>query len=998
MRRKNMTEKVKKTVALGLAATLVVGCVGQKLVANADIETTDGNAAAGEAASASDSTEEYSSERTGTNYTVTSAKYTLKDYTGEDVSYEVEKIVQGDAQSKLSTETKEYEKSDKVLKLTSGDKVELKLNVPEDGLYLMNLDYYSYDESILPVSMEMKVDGNYPFYETRNLEFETTWKLSDEPNKDRYDKEVVAIPDKVYQWETKAVGDSSYRNADPLKLELKKGIHTVSMEIQEGNFLLGNITLSGQKALAAYNGSEKADGDAIIEVQGEHFNTTNDSAIHGVTEYDAGVEPYEVGETVLNTLDSDSFSSAGQKVTYKFKVEKEGNYKIGMNYRQSEKTDFPVFVDVAVDGEIPNEAFRSYSMAYGTGYQRHTLADTNGNALTVHLTPGEHTISYTISMDNIRYIFEKLDVIMSEVNDLSLEITKVAGTNADKYRDLKLTRYIPDLEEKLNGYAKELRDLEKSAIKWSDSDERVAVMSSMLIAANQLESLAANTDEIPYRIAELSTSTNSVSHYLAQTIDDLLVNDLAIDRLWIYQDGAELPEENGFFDTLVKNVRRFVSSFTDDSYTTKSGDEEHLQVWVNRSNQYIQTMQKLIDEKFTPETGIEVDISVMPDQNKLVLANSANNAPDVALSLNYTVPYELGIRGALADMTQFDDFKEVAAPYEPGFFLTGTIGDKVYSMPETMNFWVLFYRTDTLEKLNIAVPQTQQEVIDMLPALQMRGLNYYYPTAGMLLMRNFHGTTPLIVQNGGSLYNPTAAEGTSFGSQETVKGFTELTDLFTVYNLPINIDNFYQHFRNGDMPIGVADFATYNMLKNAAPELDGSWKIALAPGTKKEDGTIDRTVCGQAEASVIFKSTSEREQKAWEFIKWWSSTETQAEYGQTLQTSYGNDYIWPTANMAAFDQLPLDSADKKVIKETAKNVVDVPRVPGTYMLEREVSNAFNEIVGGTDLQSRVDKAVKSINHEFDRKLEEFGYNNSDGSVKQEYKIPTIESVKKILGK
>ena len=89
-------------------------------------------------------------------------------------------------------------------------------------------------------------------------------------------------------------------------------------------------------------------------------------------------------------------------------------------------------------------------------------------------------------------------------------------------------------------------------------------------------------------------------------------------------------------------------------------------------------MQKLIDEKFTPQTGIQVDVSVMPDQNKLVLANSAGNAPDVATGLNYTIPYELGIRGALADMTQFSDFKEVASVYEPGFFLTGTIGDKVY--------------------------------------------------------------------------------------------------------------------------------------------------------------------------------------------------------------------------------------------------------------------------------------------------------------------------------
>ena len=92
------------------------------------------------------------------------------------------------------------------------------------------------------------------------------------------------------------------------------------------------------------------------------------------------------------------------------------------------------------------------------------------------------------------------------------------------------------------------------------------------------------------------------------------------------------------------------------------------------------------------------------------------------------------------------------------------------------------------------------------------------------------------------------------------------------------------------MPLGIADYATYNMLTNAAPELASSWDIALAPGTVQEDGSIDRSVCGCAEASVIFKSDDERQKKAWEFVKWWSSAETQAMFGQTIQISYGSDY------------------------------------------------------------------------------------------------------------
>ena len=36
-------------------------------------------------------------------------------------------------------------------------------------------------------------------------------------------------------------------------------------------------------------------------------------------------------------------------------------------------------------------------------------------------------------------------------------------------------------------------------------------------------------------------------------------------------------------------------------------------------------------------------ISLMPDQNKLVLANASGDAPDIATGLNYAQPYELAI-------------------------------------------------------------------------------------------------------------------------------------------------------------------------------------------------------------------------------------------------------------------------------------------------------------------------------------------------------------------
>ena len=149
-------------------------------------------------------------------------------------------------------------------------------------------------------------------------------------------------------------------------LELEAGSHEFRLAVNEGNFLLGGLALSAPAQIPEYAGGQKAEGEELIEIQGEEFTYRNDSSIHGVAEYDTSLSPYEVKDTVLNTIDSDSFVSAGQKVTYQFDVYKDGYYYIGMNYRQSDKNDFPVFLNVEIDGEIPNRLLESYPMAYTT--------------------------------------------------------------------------------------------------------------------------------------------------------------------------------------------------------------------------------------------------------------------------------------------------------------------------------------------------------------------------------------------------------------------------------------------------------------------------------------------------------------------------------------------------------------------------------------------------------------------------------------------------------
>jgi hypothetical protein len=121
-------------------------------------------------------------------------------------------------------------------------------------------------------------------------------------------------------------------------------------------------------------------------------------------------------------------------------------------------------------------------------------------------------------------------------------------------------------------------------------------------------------------------------------------------------------------------------------------------------------------------------------------------------------------------------------------------------------------------------------------------------------------------------------------------------------------------------------------------------------------------------------------------------TNTQSEFANQLQTLYGGEYLWNTANVEAFSQLPWAQEDKNVVLDQWKWLIEVPKIPGGYMTERELSNIWSEVVfDNKNPRAAVDEAVIVINKEIKRKMEEFGY-IQNGKVVRPYVVPTIEQV------
>ena len=143
---------------------------------------------------------------------------------------------------------------------------------------------------------------------------------------------------------------------------------------------------------------------------------------------------------------------------------------------------------------------------------------------------------------------------------------------------------------------------------------------------------------------------------------------------------------------------------------------------------------------------------------------------------------------------------------------------------------------------------------------------------------------------------------------------------------------------------------------------------------------------------MIFSNTKKKNE-AYQFLKWWLSSQTQLQYANDLQTKYGSDYIWNTANHVALAGMSYPLAHKKVILEQWSWQKEALRHPASYILEREVSNAWIAIVTqGEPFQARTDEATLAPNREIMRKLTEFGYFDKDGNKLKDYNVHLIEDI------
>ena len=230
-------------------------------------------------------------------------------------------------------------------------------------------------------------------------------------------------------------------------------------------------------------------------------------------------------------------------------------------------------------------------------------------------------------------------------------------------------------------------------------------------------------------------------------------------------------------------------------------------------------------------------------------------------------------------------------------------------------------------------------------------------------------------QTGQSIYNEDYTA-TTFDTEDAVEAFTMWTKFYTVYDFDQTYDAFTR-FRTGEMPILVQNYAFYNQLNVAAPEIKGLWDFTHVPGSYRTDENgnkiLDYTANSGSSGAVIFDSCSDK-QAAWDFIKWFTDTEAQVEYGKTIEAIMGPMGRYDTANLDALARLNWSTTEYAKISDQMANLREVPIIPASYAVTRNVYNAFRAVVNNQkNPRYQISSYNRDINSEIIRKLKELGF-------------------------
>ena len=859
--------------------------------------------------------------------------------------------------------------------------VSLTFQVEQAGMYNLSLDYYALPGKSKEIVFGLMVDGEYPFSEAENISLSRTYQDAGEIEQDIRGNETRPSQEEVFCWSTRRLINTDGYYDDPYEIYFSEGEHTLTFSYYQETMLIGSVTLAPVETLASYEAysADAQEAPAYLEIYEAEASYQKSSSMLYPT-YDrssVATSPSHYSKIRYNTIGQSNWGQQGQWISWEIEVPEDGWYSISFKARQNYQQGINSYRTLYIDGEIPFEEVKNIAFPYRLNWYMQTLGDGETPYL-FYLTEGRHELKMEVAAGPLGEVLKQLNDTVLFLNDIYRSSVMITGTTPDKYRTFYLMDEIPTLEQDITDAKAALDSLYEQIVEIVGTGGSEASVITEVSA--MLQEFLDKPLNIPNRISRFKTNLES----LGSLILTFSSQPLELDYIVVSAQEA-LPDVGaGFWAELQYVAQGFIASFVEDYNSiggAASGEgveiTSSIEVWVSNGRDQAQILKNLIDSSFTPETGINVEMSIVSTASgttasTLVQATLAGQGPDVALFTPRDMPVNLAMRGALAELSSLEGFDEIYDNFYESAWIPYIYEGGIYAVPETQNFDMLFYRTDIFEELGLEPPDTWEDFYAAVEILQKNNLGVGVletNTANAGVSSGISFFDKILLQNGGSYYNDDLTQ-TAFNTQVAYDAFETWTDLYSEYGLDRTFD-FYNRFRSGDMPMGIMTYTTYNQLDAAAPEIRGLWAMAPVPGTVQEDGSILRTETASGTGAVMLNDCEDK-QAAWKFMQWWASGDAQTDYGTELEASLGTLARYDAANKEAFSNLGWNDVEREALLAQWEQVTDIMQIPGNYFISRCLTNAFRAVVDEEYSPVRaLNTYNREMNAEITRKREEF---------------------------
>ena len=867
--------------------------------------------------------------------------------------------------------------------------------VPETAKYAVKLYYAATgNQKSTAIERACRIDDEYPFKGLRYLTMTKNWipvvfdaataesptangLRTDENGKlvfqqDINGNHIKANYTEVPAWSEYVYTDSTGYDVYPYEIVFTEGEHTMSLEPLRDEMVIKTITLyplEEQKTYEEYaadvaNKKNDVADAAVIKIEAEIPDAVSSRTIYPKNDRSSAItSPQSASSTKINALGGTNWQSVGQWVEYSFTCEKSGLYYIAPRFKQSDLNGIYVTRRLYINGEIPFDEANYCQFDYSDDWQAKPLNDGEKEFQFYFEEGQEYTLRFEVTLGHMGDVLEEANNSMSSMNADYLKILQITGSSPDKYRDYNFNVLIPGIIKDLYDQSLVLTGISDTLVE--ESGQKSSNSASLDNISRTLYKMATDEDEVARNL----TTMKSYIGTLGTWINSARNQPLLIDNITICPVGkeSELPRANAnFLEAAGFEISSFFQSFFTDysnlGATSEIEETDVLEVWISGGRDQAQIVRNLIDNKFTNETNIGVNLKLIAG-GTLLPATLSGTGPDISLTNAQGDPIQYAIRNAVVKLNDFDTFKDVTSRFHEAAMIPLTLYGESYGIPETMTFNMMFYRKDVFAEMGFDIPRTWDELMALVPILQYNNMDVGIPSSQA-------GLNLLLYQLGGDVY---ADEGMriNYDSNLALEAFDTMCSYFTNYDFPVSYD-FANRFRTGELPLGFADYVgSYNQLTIFATEIRDLWEFIPVLGTPDENGNINNTALVTVAPMMMMNGVGDAE-KAWDFMDWFVTADIQASYANEVVATIGEGAMYATANIEALESLPWSTNDYNNIMKQFENLDAVPEYPGGYIIARYIEFAFlNAYNDDADPVESLLGYVDDINKEITRKREEF---------------------------